>query len=228
VLRINPRKPLDPGRDRFIMSKGHCSGAFYATLAFAGFFDEAELDDYMKPESRLNGHPARGKVPGVEASTGPLGHGLPVGVGCALAAKLDRSARRTFVLTGDGELQEGSNWEAAMAAAHLGLDGLTVIVDRNTLQLTGATESVMGLEPLADKWGAFGWSVVEADGHDPEGLAGLLGGVPFDAGKPSCLIAKTHKGNGVSFMQDNASWHHRVPTAEELEAALAELDGAAS
>ncbi len=223
VLRIDPRAPLDPERDRFIMSKGHCSGAFYTALAFAGFFDAAELDSYMKPGSRLNGHPARGKVPGVEASTGPLGHGLPVGVGCALAAKLDGAERRTFVLTGDGELQEGSNWEAAMAAAHLGLERLTVIVDRNTLQLTAATESVMRLEPLAEKWRAFGWAVAEADGHDPERLAELLNGVPFEAGRPSCVIARTHKGKGVSFMQDRASWHHRVPTAEELEAALGEL-----
>ncbi len=227
VLRIDPKQPEAPDRDRFIMSKGHCSGSFYCTLAKAGFFPEAELSTYMQAESRLNGHPARGKVPGVEASTGPLGHGLPVAVGHALAGKLDHAAWRVFALTGDGELQEGSNWEAAMAASNYGLDNLTLIVDRNTLQLTDATERIMRLEPLIDKWRAFGWAVREVDGHDIGDLGDTLSAVPFEAGRPSCLIAHTHKGQGVSFARDKASWHHHVPTAEELAAALRELDGGA-
>jgi len=225
ILRVDPRQPAAPERDRFIMSKGHCCGSFYCTLAKAGFFPEEELSTYMQPESRLNGHPARGKVPGVEASTGALGHGLPVAVGHALAGKLDDAAWRVFALTGDGELQEGSNWEAAMAAANYGLGNLTVIVDRNTLQLTDATERVMRLEPLVDKWRAFGWVVHEVDGHDIDALTATLSAVPFEQNRPSCVIAHTHKGRGVSFMLDNATWHHRVPTAAELEAALRDLDG---
>jgi transketolase len=205
------------------MSKGHCSCALYAVLAKAGFFPEDELATYAKRQSRLSGHPARGKAPGVEASTGPLGHGLPVAVGHALAARLDGSERRTFVLTGDGELQEGSNWEAAMAAANYGLDKLTVIVDRNTIQLTDATEKVMRLEPLSEKFRAFGFAVREADGHDMTALVETLGEIPFEPGRPSCVLAHTHKGQGVSFIRDKASWHHHVPTDEELEAALEEL-----
>ncbi len=228
ILRVDPERPDWPGRDRFFMSKGHASGAFYATLARRGFFPAEELSSYMQPGARLNGHPARGKVPGVEASTGPLGHGLPVAVGAALAAKIDGAAWRTFVLCGDGELQEGSNWEAAMAAAHYGLESLTVIVDRNGLQLGAATEQIMRLEPLADKWRAFGWSVREVDGHDCAALQELLSSVPWEVGAPNCVIARTHKGQGVSFMRDSAAWHHRVPTATELEAALAELDGGAA
>ncbi len=224
VLHIDGGRPDAPDRDRFIMSKGHSSGAFYATLALAGFFDTDELDSYMRPLSPLNGHPARGKVPGVEASTGPLGHGLPVGVGNALAARIDDAGWRTFVLTGDGELQEGSNWEAVMAAAHYRLDNLTVIVDRNRLQQGDWTESTVGLEPLADKWRAFGWAVHEVDGHDHGALLEILRSVPIEPGKPTCVIAHTHKGKGVSFMQDRVEWHHRVPTDEELKAALGELD----
>jgi len=225
ILQIDPSQPGDPHRDRFIMSKGHCSASFYCTLAKAGFFPEEELSTFMQPGSRLNGHPARGKTPGVEASTGPLGHGLPVAVGSALASKIDGKPWRTFVLTGDGELQEGSNWEAAMAAANYELDNLALIIDRNMLQLTDATERVMRLEPLVEKWASFGWAVRAADGHDPEALAGLLSTVPFEPGKPSCVIVRTHKGQGVSFARDQASWHHHVPTREELDAALRELGG---
>lgn len=227
VLRIDPKRPEAPERDRFIMSKGHCTGAFYSTLAKAGFFPEEELATYMQPLSRLNGHPDRRKTPGVEANTGPLGHGLPIGVGAALAAKIDGARWRTFVLTGDGELQEGSNWEAAMAAANFKLDNLTVIVDRNRLQLSDFTERTMRLEPLAEKWRAFGWPVREVDGHDHAALAEVLESAPFETGRPSCVIARTHKGQGVSFIRDNPSWHHRTPTDEELEAALRELNEAA-
>ena len=225
ILNINPKQPLAPDRDRFILSKGHCSGALYTTLAEAGFFSPDELDTFGQPLSRLNGHPNCTKVPGVETNTGPLGHGLPVAVGTALAAKLDGASRRTFVLTGDGELQEGSNWEAAMAAAHYKLDNLTLIIDRNGLQQGDATERTMHLEPLADKWRAFGWSVCEIDGHDHAALLNTLQSVPFEPGKPSCVIAHTHKGQGVSFIRDRVEWHHhyRVLTDEELAAALQEL-----
>ncbi len=225
ILNINPRLPHAPDRDRFILSKGHCSGALYTTLAEAGFFPADELDTFVQPLSRLNGHPNCTQVPGVETNTGPLGHGLPVAVGAALAAKLDGAAWRTFVLTGDGELQEGSNWEAAMAAAHYQLDSLTVINDRNGLQQGDATERTMHLEPLADKWRAFGWSVCEIDGHDHAALLDTLQSVPFERGKPSCVIAHTHKGQGVSFIRDRVEWHHhyRVLTDEELTAALREL-----
>jgi transketolase len=224
VLRVDPRNPLDANRDRFIMSKGHCSGVFYATLAKAGFFPEDELEAYMQPGARLNGHPPRGKVPGVEASTGPLGHGLAVAVGNALGARLGGAGWRTVVLTGDGELQEGSNWEAAMAAAHYRLDNLTLIIDRNGLQLTDSTERTMALEPLADKWRSFGWSVRPVDGHDHGALEKVLKSVPFSRGRPNCVIAATHKGQGVSFMRDNVKWHHKVPSSQELEAALSELE----
>lgn len=224
VLRIDPRRPDDPERDRFILSKGHCAGALYATLAHAGFFPLDELDTFAQPLSRLNGHPDRRKVPGVETNTGPLGHGLPVGVGCALGAKIDGAAWRTFVLTGDGELQEGSNWEAALSAAHYRLDDLTVIVDRNGLQQGDFTERTMHLDPLADKWRAFGWSVREVNGHDFVALLEVFDQLPFDWGRPNCIIAHTHKGQGVSFMRDRPAWHHRVPNAEEYAQALRELD----
>lgn len=225
VLHIDPTKPRDPARDRFILSKGHASAALYATLAEAGFIPKADLDTYMEPLSRLNGHPDRNKVPGVEANTGPLGHGLPIAVGTALAAKMDGATWRTLVLTGDGELQEGSNWEAAMAASQFGLDNLTVIVDRNRLQQGDATERTIGLEPLADRWRAFGWGVVEVDGHDIAALASTFNALPAVEERPTCVIAHTVKGRGVSFIEDRVEWHHRVPTDEELAAALLELDG---
>jgi transketolase len=224
VLRIDPGKPDDPERDRFILSKGHSAVALYTTLAHAGFFPLEELKTFAQPLSRLNGHPDRKKVPGVETNTGPLGHGLPVAVGAALAARLQDASWRVFVLTGDGELQEGSNWEAAMSAAHYKLDNLAVIVDRNRLQQGDWTEQTMHLEPLADKWRAFGWSVREVDGHDIAELLETFSRVPFEPGKPNCIIAHTHKGQGVSFMRDKAAWHHRIPKAEELAAALKEID----
>jgi transketolase len=223
ILNVNPKDPLAPRRDRFIMSKGHCSAALYATLAEAGFFDAAILDTYMAPMSPLNGHPDRNAVPGVEANTGPLGHGLPIAVGCALAAKMDSAAWRTFVLTGDGELQEGSNWEAAMAAAHYKLDNLTLIVDRNRIQQGDFTENTIMMEPLAERWRAFGWKVKEVSGHSHDDLVSTLSSVPFEAGRPSCVIAHTEKGHGVSFMTNRPEWHHRVPSNKELEAAIQEL-----
>ena len=225
VLRLRPDAPQDRNRDRFVLSKGHASAALYATLAERGFFSPQDLDTYMRPLSPLNGHPDRNKVPGVEANTGPLGHGLPIAVGMALAAKLDDAPWRTFVLTGDGELQEGSNWEAIMAAAHLGLQNLTVIVDRNRLQQGDTTEKTIALEPLADRWRAFGWSVVDVDGHDVDALTDIFAHLPATQGRPTCVIARTNKGRGVSFIEDRVEWHHRVPTAAELAAALVELEG---
>jgi transketolase len=223
VLKIDPKNPRDPQRDRFILSKGHASGILYATLAQAGFFPIEDLSTFMQPLSMLNGHPDRNKVPGVEANTGPLGHGMPIAVGCALAAKMDKASWRVFILTGDGELQEGTNWEAAMAAAHFKLDNLILTIDRNRFQQGGATESTVHLESLADKWRSFGWAVREADGHDPVSLLEAYSAIPFKEGCPNCLIAHTHKGHGVSFMSDNPIWHHKVPNKEEKIAALAEL-----
>lgn len=228
VLRVDPANPRAPDRDRFFLSKGHSSGLLYTTLALAGFFPEDELRTFMQPLSRLSGHPSV-HVPGVEANTGALGHGLPIAVGAALAAKLDASrpgaaAWRAFVLTGDGELQEGSNWEAALIAAHQHLDTLVLIIDRNRIQMMDRTERIAGLEPLADKWRTFGWAVREVDGHDHAALQTALSRVPFEPGRPSCLIANTRKGRGVSFIEDSTGWHHRVPTDAELAAALAELE----
>lgn len=225
VLRVNAATPRDPLRDRFIMSKGHCSGALYATLAAAGFLTDADLDTYMAPLSKLNGHPDRNKVAGIEANTGPLGHGLPIGVGCALAAKSSGAAWRTFVLVGDGELQEGSNWEAAMCAAQYKLDNLVLMIDRNGLQQGDFTENTIRMEPLAERWRAFGWDVRETDGHDLRGLVECLQATPFTRGKPSCVLARTVKGKGVSFMENRPEWHHHVPTADELARAIAELEG---
>ena len=224
VLNVDPKLPADPARDRFIMSKGHCSGALYTTLAYTGFFPWDELGTYMKPLSRLNGHPDRNKVPGVETNTGPLGHGLPVAVGAAIGAKIDDASWRVFVLVGDGELQEGSNWEAAMTAAHRGLDNLTVIADRNRLQQGDTIDNTVRLDPLADKFEAFGWSVLEVDGHDVQALLDTFDRLPAETGKPTFVIAHTHKGKGVSFMEDQVHWHHKVPSEDELARALKELE----
>jgi transketolase len=221
VLSIDPANPGDPERDRFVLSKGHCAGALYSTLAYCGFFAESELETFAQPLSALNGHPNRTKVPGVETNTGPLGHGFPVAVGHALAAKLQGSPRRTFVVLGDGELQEGSNWEAAMTASHYGLASLTAIVDRNRLQQGARTEDTKQLEPLADKWSSFGFEVREVDGHDFRQL--LQAFEPSTTGRPVAVIANTVKGKGVSFMEDRVEWHHKVPSAEQVHAALEEL-----
>jgi transketolase len=223
VLRVKPAEPLWLQRDRFILSKGHCSGAFYSTLAAKGFFPVELLKTYMDPLSRLNGHPDRNKLPGIEANTGALGHGLPIGVGAALGARMKRESWRVFVLTGDGELQEGSNWEAAMTAQHYGLDNLIVIVDRNRIQQGDFTETTLRMEPLADRWKAFGFAVRGIDGHDTGALLERLSSLPFEAGKPSCLIANTIKGKGVSFAENQPAWHHGVPTREQLAAAAREL-----
>ncbi len=223
ILRLDPQNPRWPERDRFIMSKGHCSGAFYSALAARGFFARDLLQTHMDPLSKLNGHPDRNKLPGVEANTGPLGHGLPIAVGCALAAKIDKKRWRTFVLTGDGELQEGSNWEAAMTAHHYKLDNLTVIVDRNRIQQGDFTENTIRMDPLPDKWRAFGFACEEIDGHDHAALHARLSLLPLQTDKPTCLIANTIKGKGVSFAENKPEWHHGVPSAAQLQAARIEL-----
>ncbi|BCB92050.1 transketolase [Phytohabitans suffuscus] len=221
ALSLDPRQPAWPERDRFILSKGHCAAALYSTLAHAGFFHSAELDTFMAPMSALNGHPNKIKVPGVETNTGALGHGFPVATGCAIAARLAGQTWRTVVVLGDGEMQEGSNWEAAMTASHYGLASLTAVVDRNRLQQGARTEETKRLEPLADKWRSFGWEVREVDGHDHAALLRALG--PSTAGQPVAVIANTIKGKGVSFMEDRVEWHHKVPTREQVDLALAEL-----
>lgn len=221
VLRVDPASPGWPDRDRFILSKGHCAVSLYSVLALSGFFPPAEVATFAAPGSPLNGHPNRVEVPGVETNTGPLGHGMPFAVGCAIGAHLDRSGRRVVVVLGDGELQEGSNWEAAMTAGHRRLSNLTAIVDRNGLQQGAPTEATNGLEPLAAKWAAFGWEALEVDGHDHEALYAAVS--PAGRGRPRCVIANTVKGKGVSFMETRVEWHHKVPTAAQARAALEEL-----
>ena len=224
ILRVSPETLADPNRDRYIQSKGHSVEALYVVLADRGFFPEAELDSLCRYQSRFIGHPTR-KVPGIEMNTGALGHGLPISVGMALAGKMDQAGYRVFTLLGDGELAEGSNWEAAMAATHYGLDNLTAIVDRNTLQITGRTREVCCNEPLEERFRAFGWTVHTVNGHDVSELTVALSQPPWKA-RPTCIIANTVKGKGVSFIEDVAKWHHRVPSEQELKQALSELDSA--
>jgi len=221
VLRVDPEKPDWADRDRFVLSKGHTAGALYSTLAAAGFFAVDELRTFAAPRSALNGHPNRTKVPGVETNTGPLGHGLPVAVGMAVAGRLAASNRHVYVVLGDGELQEGSNWEAAMTAGHRKLANLTAVVDRNRLQQGARTEETSALDPLDDKFRAFGWDVVMLDGHDHLALLDAFTAPRGD--RPTCVIANTTKGRGVSFMEDRVEWHHRVPTPAQIELAAAEL-----
>lgn len=224
ALNISPDRMDDPDRDRFILSKGHAAAALYTTLAIAGFLPPEQLRTFMQPLSQLNGHPARTKIAAVEASTGPLGHGLPIAVGTAFAGKLDGSARRTVVVVGDGELQEGSNWEALMTAGNHGLSHLCVVVDRNRLQQGARVADTNDLEPLADKLRAFGMEVVEVDGHDHGALADAFAAVPAASGKPTAVIAHTFKGHPISFMSDDVAWHHKVPSPDQVATALAELE----
>jgi transketolase len=225
VMNVSPDNADDSNRDRYVQSKGHSVEALYTVLADRGFFPLAALDTLGQYGSDFIGHPTR-HVPGIEQNTGALGHGLSFSVGLALAAKKDGRRYRVFTLLGDGELTEGSNWEAAMSAAHYRLDNLTVIVDRNTLQITGPTENVMALEPLADKFAAFGLAVRTCDGNDVGDLVRTLEAAPFEAGRPSLILAHTVKGKGVSFIENAVAWHHKVPTDEEMARALAELDAA--
>lgn len=221
VLNVDPENPTLPERDRFVLSKGHACVAVYAALAVKGFFQINELEDYAQDFSKLMTHISH-KVSGVEFSTGSLGHGLPFSVGKALAAKRKSKQWRTFVLMSDGELDEGSNWEAMMFAAHHQLDNLTAIVDYNKLQSLTTTQKTLALEPLADKFRAFGWSVREVDGHDHDAISNELT-TPCDIGKPCIVIAHTTKGKGVSFMENKVEWHYKSPTIEQLEKALSEV-----
>lgn len=223
TLRVDPAAPHDPARDRFVLSKGHGAAGLYAALAEAGFIPVESLETFYKDGSDLLGH-ASHKVPGVEVSTGALGHGLAMACGLALGLKRDGGSQRVFTLLSDGECDEGSTWEAALFAPHHGLDNLVAVVDYNKIQSLGHVRDVLGLEPFAGKWRAFGWATLEIDGHDHGAIREALTRVPAESGRPTCVIAHTVKGKGVSFMEDKLLWHYRSPDAEELAAALAELD----
>ncbi len=225
IMDVTPENFDSVARDHYIQSKGHSVEALYTVLADAGFYPVVELASFSRAGSHFVGHPTR-KVRGVEHNTGALGHGLSVAVGLALGMKKDGLPYRVFTLLGDGELAEGSNWEASMTAAHYKLDNLTVIVDRNDLQITGFTEEVMALEPLADKFRAFGYSVKEVNGNAIPELVEALERLPFAPDKPSLLLAHTVKGRGISFIENVASWHHHVPSDDEFRLALSELDQA--
>ncbi|MGE4219783.1 MAG: transketolase [Alphaproteobacteria bacterium] len=226
ILRVRPLEPDWPERDRLILSKGHGCIALYALLADKGFIDRAELAGFCRAGSRLGGHPERGKVPGVEASTGALGHGLPVGLGMALAQRMRGRDARVFVVCGDGEINEGSVWEAAMIAAKHRLDNLTVIVDYNKIQSAGFVADILPLEPLAEKWRAFGFAAREVDGHDVGALEAAFRALPFEPGRPSAVICHTVKGRGIGFAENDPTWHHKskLPPDEaaRLRAALAD------
>ncbi|MEJ8842916.1 transketolase [Lacibacter sp. H375] len=223
VLNVSPQNFSSPDRDRYVQSKGHCVEALFVVLADQGFFPEEDLNTLCKYKSHYIGHPTK-KVKGVEQNTGALGHGLPICVGTAIAAKLDNKDFRVFTLMGDGELPEGSNWEAALSASHYKLDNLCAIVDKNSLQITAATADVMNTDPLDKKWEAFGWSVKIVNGNDIDELKAVFDSLPFEKGKPSVIIANTTKGKGVSFMENELKWHHGVPNKEQYEQAMNELD----
>lgn len=225
IMRHHPFEPDWPDRDRFILSKGHAAPALYAVLAECGYFPTEELASLRQLGSRLQGHTDRNLTPGVEMSAGSLGQGLSFGIGAALAARLDNRDYRVYVLVGDGECQEGQVWEAAMAASHFKVDNLTCIVDHNGLQLDGRVADIMNIEPLKDKWRSFGWHVLEVDGHDLIEIHQALQRARFAKGKPTAIIARTIKGKGVSFMENNVDFHGKAPTTEELERAMTELGG---
>ncbi|MFB3787771.1 MAG: transketolase [bacterium] len=223
VMRHDPQNPQWPERDRFIMSKGHCIPAWYAALALAGYLDESELMTLRKLNSPLQGHPDRARLAAIEASTGSLGQGLSIALGMALAAKLDQASWRVYCLIGDGESQEGQIWEAAMAAGKFGLDNLTVILDNNNGQIDGYVEDVMPITPIDAKWRAFNWNVVSINGHDLEQILTALDEARTMKGHPTLIWAKTVKGKGVSFMENDVSWHGKAPTREQMEKAVREL-----
>ena len=223
VLRLDPSRPKDPHRDRFILSKGHAAAALYAVLAMRGFFPISELDTYCKDGGRLAEHPPANLLPGVEAATGSLGHGLPLGCGMALSGRIKGETFRIFALLSDGENNEGSVWEAAMFASAQKLENVCVIVDYNKWQATARSDETLMLAPLRDKWAAFGWDACEIDGHDIAALTEAMQRVPNGSGKPVALIAHTVKGKGVSFMEDDNNWHYRAPTADEVARAHKEL-----
>lgn len=223
VMNHRPDEPKWPDRDRFVLSKGHAAPAFYAALAESGYFPVSELLTLRKLGSRLQGHPSRSKTPGVEMSTGSLGQGLSVANGMALAGRLDKRVYRVYCLCGDGEMQSGQIWEAAMLASHYKLDNVMAFVDRNGLQIDGATESIMSIDPLADKWRAFGWNVMEIDGHDLSQILDACDAAREVKGKPTMVVARTVKGKGVSFMENSIAFHGKAPNKDELRRGLAEL-----
>lgn len=224
VMNIDPKNPDKEDRDRLILSKGHAAPALYATLAHRGYFDPSELLTLRKTGSRLQGHPDMHKCPGVEISTGSLGQGFSAAVGMAIADKLDDKNRKTFVVTGDGELQEGIIWEAALAAAKYGLENLVAVVDWNNLQIDGVVDVVKKVAPIDDKFAAFGWETFCVDGHDVDALSDAFEKASKVKGKPVCIVAKTVKGKGVSFMENQAGWHGKAPNDEQLEQAIKELE----
>jgi transketolase len=225
VMNVNPQNFDSPERDRYIQSKGHSVEALFVVLADKGFFPESDLETLCKYKSHYIGHPTK-KVIGIEQNTGALGHGLPISVGTAIAAKLDNKSYRVFTLLGDGELPEGSNWEAALTAAHYKLDNLCAIIDNNKLQITGPTTEVCNTDPIDAKFESFGWAVRHVDGHDFEALTKTFDELPFAKGKPSLVIAHTVKGKGISYMENTIKWHHGVPSEQQYQDALMELDTA--
>ncbi len=228
TLRIDPSRPADEERDRFILSKGHGAAALFQVLAVRGFYPESMLDTYGEDGGIFAEHPPTpSHLPGIEAATGSLGHGFPMGLGMALAARIRDRRYKVIALVSDGECNEGSTWEAAMLAASQKVESLAVIVDFNKWQATGRSEDIMGPGPLVDKWRAFGWSACEIDGHDMGELVRRMRQVPDGSGKPVAIVAHTVKGKGVSFMEDDNNWHYRIPTADEVRAAKAELEAAA-
>ena len=225
VLNVTPHNFSSPDRDRYVQSKGHSVEALYVVLADKGFFPEDDLNTLCKYQSHYIGHPTR-KIKGIEQNTGALGHGLSICVGTALAAKMDDKSYKVFTLLGDGELPEGSNWEAALTAAHYKLDNLCAILDKNSLQITGTTADVCNTDPVDRKFESFGWVVKEVDGHDLDAMKEIFESLPFEPGKPSLVIANTIKGKGVSFMENNIKWHHGVPDKDQYATAIEELENA--
>jgi transketolase len=225
VLNVGPDNFKSPARDRYIQSKGHSVEALFVVLADKGFFPESDLETLCKYNSHYIGHPTR-KVNGVEQNTGALGHGLPIAVGTAIAGKLDKRDYKVFTLLGDGELPEGSNWEAALTASHYKLDNLCAIIDHNKLQISGLTSDVCNTNPIDAKFESFGWAVRHVDGHDLDSLVNTFDELPFEEGKPSLVLAHTVKGKGISYMENVPKWHHGVPTEQQYEEALTELDTA--
>ena len=223
TMRIDPAAPRDPDRDRFVLSKGHCTPALYPILAQRGFFPEEDLKLFRSIDGHLSGHAEMHHVKGVDMSTGSLGQGISAAVGMALAGRLDGRSYRTYALLGDGEIEEGQVWEAFMSAAKYGLDGLCAVIDVNGLQIDGRTADVMPSEPLDEKLAAFGWHVIKVDGHDVEAVAAAFEAAAQVKGKPTGLLAKTVKGKGVSFMENDPGWHGKAPNAEQYEKARAEL-----
>ncbi len=222
VMNVNPDEPKDPNRDRFILSKGHCVESLYVTLEAKGYIEDGVLETLGKYMSILSGHPTI-EVKGIEVNTGALGHGLPIGVGMAIAAKMDKKDHKVYVLMGDGEQGEGSIYEAAMSGSHYKLDNLVAIIDRNHLQISGNTEDVMSLDDVKARWTAFGWDVKEINGDNMQEILDAFHSMDYNNGKPHLIVSHTTKGKGVSFMENIAKWHHGVPSAEQYEQAMAEI-----